>query len=67
MSNKFQFSLGDEVVVPPWKGVANPRRGTVEGRSEYANGTPRQYLVRHVNGQGDEVEVWFHEYQIVLV
>lgn len=35
--------------------------GTVIARSDYANGTPDQFLVRHLNAIGDQVEVWYEE------
>ena len=56
---KFAFDLDQKVIVKQ----ANAE-GVVLSRAEYRDFTKKQYSVRHLNGQGDLVEVWYAEDQL---
>ena len=56
---KFKFSLDQDVIVDQ-----TDQKGVVLSRAEYRDFTKKQYSVRHKNGQGDLVEVWYAEDQL---
>lgn len=43
---------------------ATGQTGTVRGRSDNIDLVQKSYCVRHVDGKGDEVDVWFNEDQL---
>jgi hypothetical protein len=59
MSFKFQLTQSVHVRVR-----AGNEAGEVIAHSEYTNGTPNQYLVRHFDAAGDQAERWYEEDQI---
>lgn len=50
---EFQHAMGDTVRL-----VASNATGVIIGRAEYTHANP-SYFVRHVDGQGDQVERWY--------
>lgn len=52
--HKFKHQLGGFVTI---KG--SEKTGQVIGRAEYANTPTPSYLVRYINGRGDQCEEWF--------
>ena len=52
----FKFELKDSVVI-----TLSDTVGEVTGRVEYSKGTPNQYSVYHLDGNGDACYKWFDE------
>lgn len=58
----FKFALGQ-----PATQIATGFKGTVVARNEHINVKPNTFCLRHVDGQGNEVDAWFAEDQLAGV
>lgn len=58
--DRFKFQLGQIVKISLSGAV-----GEVKGRAEYNTGSPNQYNIYHLDGNGNAVHVWFDEQNLV--
>ena len=64
LNHTFKFGLNQVVATPHVDKVLNNGDqiyGTVVSRSQNGDGRCDQYMVRHINNFGHEVEEWFSE------
>jgi hypothetical protein len=56
----FDYNLNNKVAIK-----LTGKEGEVVARAEYTN-YPEQYLVRYINGVGDQIETWYDTTQLTL-
>jgi hypothetical protein len=57
--SNFIFVNGDTAAI-----VGTHLHGIVLGRADYRDSTQNHYLLRHIDGQGNPVEIWFAQDQL---